>query len=81
MFKYFENLVDPYAPFAETNTPPTRLWPFMREYAKPFKTVFILAGILSIVIAAIEIGLIYYMGRVVDLLQGTPSEVWAAHKV
>ena len=81
MFKYFENLVDPYAPFAETNTPPTRLWPFMREYAKPFKTVFVLTGILSIVIAAIEIGLIYYMGRVVDLLQGTPSEVWAAHKV
>ena len=81
MFKFFENLVDPYAPFAETNTPPTRLWPFMREYAKPFKTVFVLTGILSIVIAAIEIGLIYYMGRVVDLLQGTPSEVWAAHKV
>ncbi|ASM73939.1 MULTISPECIES: ABC transporter ATP-binding protein [Roseobacteraceae] len=81
MFKYFENLVDPYAPFAETNTPPTRLWPFMRAYAKPFKTVFILAGILSIVIAAIEIGLIYYMGRVVDLLQGAPAEVWAANKV
>ncbi len=81
MFKYFENLVDPYVPFVETNTPPTRLWPFMRAYAEPFKAVFVAAGILSIVIAAIEIGLIYYMGRVVDLLQGAPAEVWATHKV
>ncbi|MCR8825494.1 ABC transporter ATP-binding protein [Pseudosulfitobacter koreensis] len=81
MFKYFENLVDPYVSFVETNTPPTRLWPFMRAYAEPFKAVFVAAGILSILIAAIEIGLIYYMGRVVDLLQGNPAEVWAAHKV
>lgn len=79
MFRFFENLVDPYCDYAETDTPPTRLWPFMRGYSKPFKTVFILAAAMSVVVAAIEVGLIYYMGRVVDLLSGDPAQVWQAH--
>ncbi|MEP3784179.1 ABC transporter ATP-binding protein [Ascidiaceihabitans sp.] len=77
MFKFFENLVDPYVSYAETDTPPTKLWPFLREYSKPFKTVFILTAIMSIVVAAVEVGLIYYMGRVVDVLGGEPDQVWA----
>ncbi|MBE1286000.1 MAG: ATP-binding cassette domain-containing protein [Rhodobacteraceae bacterium] len=77
MFRFFENLVDPYCDYPETDTPPTRLWPFLRDYSKPFKTVFWLAAIMSVIVAAIEIGLIYYMGRVVDLLTGEPAEVWA----
>lgn len=79
MFKFFENLVDPYGPYPETNTPPTRLWPFLRDYSRPFKTVFIIAGVLSVLVAAVEVGLIYYMGRVVDLLKGSPEEVWQNH--
>ena len=79
MFKFFENLVDPYGPYPETNTPPTRLWPFLRDYSRPFKTVFIIAGVLSVLVAAVEVGLIYYMGRVVDLLNGSPEEVWQNH--
>jgi hypothetical protein len=35
---------------------------------------------MSLVVAAIEIGLIWYMGRVVDLLSnGTPAEVLSDH--
>lgn len=79
MLKFFENLVDPYGPYPETNTPPTRLWPFLRDYSRPFKTVFIIAGVLSVLVAAVEVGLIYYMGRVVDLLNGSPEEVWQNH--
>ena len=79
MFRFFENLVDPYCDYVETDTPPTRLWPFLRDYAKPFKTVFWLTAIMSVIVAAIEIGLIYYMGRVVDLLTGEPAQVWANH--
>ena len=79
MFKFFENLVDPYGPYPETNTPPTRLWPFLRDYSRPFKTVFIIAGVLSVLVAAVEVGLLYYMGRVVDLLNGSPEEVWQNH--
>ena len=76
MFRFFENLVDPYVDYPEQDTPPTGLWPFFRDYSKPFKKVFILTGIMSIVVAFIEIGLIYYMGRLVDLLDGSPADVW-----
>ncbi|UWQ53747.1 ABC transporter ATP-binding protein [Leisingera caerulea] len=79
MFRFFENLIDPYCAYPESNTPPTRLWPFLRDYSKPFKSVFILAALMSVVVAGIEVGLIYYMGRIVDLMSGTPSEVWEAH--
>ena len=76
MFRYFENLIDPYCDYPQKNVPPTRLWPFLRDYAKPFRRVFVITALMSIVVAAIEIWLIYYMGRVVDLLQGGPALVW-----
>ena len=79
MFRFFENLVDPYADYAEQDTPPTRLWPFFRTYSAPFKTVFWVTGVLSVVVAAIEIGLIYYMGRLVDLMDGSPAVVWRSY--
>ena len=79
MYRFFENLVDPYVDYPEEDRPPTKLWPFLKAYAEPFRTVFWWAGILSVVVAAIEIGLIYYMGRVVDLLSGTPEQVWNDH--
>ena len=79
MFRFFERLVDPYAAYAETDTPPQKLWPFMLEYSRPFKRVFWMAGIMSLVVAAGEIWLIGYMGRLVDLLQGDPAQVWARH--
>lgn len=79
MFKFFENLVDPYVDYPENDNPPTKIWPFLREYSKPFKTVFWFAALMSIVVAAIEIGLIYYMGRVVDLMGGEPDQVWAEY--
>lgn len=80
MFRLFENLIDPYVPYDEVDRPPTKLWPFMRDYSKPFKKVFVLAAAFSVIVAFVEIGLIYYMGRVVDLLnEGTPSEVFATY--
>ncbi|WP_299728330.1 ABC transporter ATP-binding protein [uncultured Tateyamaria sp.] len=76
MFKYFESLVDPYVSYTETDTPPTKIWPFLRGYSEPFKGVFVLAAIMSLVVASIEVGLIYYMGRVVDLLGTSPDAFW-----
>ena len=80
MFRYFENLVDPYTPYRETDAPPQRLWPFMWAYAQPFKTVFAVTAVSSVIVAAVEIGLIWYMGRVVDVL-GThdPATAWALY--
>lgn len=79
MFKFFESLVDPYVAYRESDTPPTRLWPFLRDYAEPFKGVFVLAAFMSLVVAAIEVWLIYYMGRIVDLLGTSPEDFWATH--
>ena len=30
MFRYFENLIDPYCEYKQTDTPPTKLWPYFQ---------------------------------------------------
>lgn len=78
MFRWFEGLVDPYVIYKENDTPPKRLYPFLREYAEPFMRVFWITGIASVIIAIIEVWLMAYLGRLVDILAtGTPAEVWA----
>ncbi|MEL6610294.1 MAG: multidrug ABC transporter ATP-binding protein, partial [Pseudomonadota bacterium] len=62
MFRFFESLVDPYQPYARDDAPPRKLWPFLRGYLRPFRRVFWYAGIMSVVVAAVEIWLIYYLG-------------------
>lgn len=79
MFKFFETLVDPYGDHPETDRPPTRLWPFMAQYMQPFRRVFALAALMSVVVATVEIGLIGYMGRIVDLLSREPATFWDTH--
>ena len=78
MFRFFEGLVDPYVPYEETDTPPKRLYPFLRAYAEPVMRVFWITGIVSVIIAITEIWLLGYLGRLVDILTaGTPAQVWA----
>ena len=79
MFRFFENLVDPYVAYTPTDRPPTKLLPFLMDYAKPFRKLFIWATILSVAVASVEIGLIWAMGWVVDILSGDPAQVWEAH--
>ncbi len=78
MFRWFEGLVDPYVTYKESDTPPKRLYPFLRAYAEPFMRVFWITGVASVIIAIIEVWLMAYLGRLVDILAaGTPAEVWA----
>ncbi|MEL6618822.1 MAG: ABC transporter ATP-binding protein [Pseudomonadota bacterium] len=76
MFKLFESLIDPYAAYPEKDAPPTKLWPFLWDYSQPFKKIFVICAIMSIVVAAVEVGLIWYMGRIVDLLGAGPAAFW-----
>ncbi len=77
MFRYFESLIDPYVDYPETDAPPRRLAAFMWDYSRPFRRVFVLAACLSVVIGLLEVGLIFYMGRVVDMLAAIgPNRVW-----
>ncbi|THD85456.1 ABC transporter ATP-binding protein [Aliigemmobacter aestuarii] len=80
MFRFFEGLVDPYGPYEQTDTPPRRLWPFLKEYVRPFRGVFAVTGVMSIIMAAMDVALIWYMGRLVDVLASDdPSSVWATY--
>ncbi|MBW4981385.1 ABC transporter ATP-binding protein/permease [Mameliella sp. CS4] len=79
MFRFFENLVDPYGPYPKKDTPPQRLLPFLMDYAQPFRRLFVLATLMSVIVAAVEVGLIWAMGWVVDILSGDPSQVWQLH--
>ncbi len=82
MFRFFENLVDPYQPYVETDTPPTRLWPFLKEYVRPFKGVFAVTALFSVGNAVLDVGMIWYLGRLVDLMAGqSPEAFLAAHWV
>ncbi len=80
MFRFFENLVDPYVAYEEKDAPPRRLLPFLIDYARPFRGVFVATSALTMIVAAIEVGLIWYVGRLVDLLaKDTPAIVMRAH--
>jgi ATP-binding cassette, subfamily B, multidrug efflux pump len=80
MLRFFENLVDPYAAYDQTDMPPRRLWPFLKDYIRPFTKVFWATGVFSILNAVADVALIWYVGRVVDYLaKGTPAQVWAAY--
>lgn len=80
MFRFFEGLVDPYGPYEPTDTPPRRLWPFLKEYVRPFQGVFAVTGVMSVIMAAMDVALIWYVGRLVDVLaSGSPASVWAAY--
>ena len=82
MFRFLENLVDPYQPYAELDAPPTRLWPCLRDYVRAFRKVFAVTAVFSIGTGVLDIGLIWYLGRLVDLMTGlTPQAFLAAHWV
>jgi ATP-binding cassette, subfamily B, multidrug efflux pump len=80
MYRYFENLIDPYCDYPQSDTPPRKLWPFLREYIRPFHKVFALTAVLSTIMASTDLVLIWYIGRMVDFLAaGNPAQVWADH--
>ena len=80
MFRYFEGLVDPYVEYEENDTPPRRLYPFLRAYTVPFRKVFWATGITAVIIAGVEVWLLAYLGRLVDMLSGSaPERLWSDH--
>jgi len=80
VLRFFEMLVDPYGSYKETDTPPQRLWPFLRDYMQPFRGVFVVTAVSAVLVASFDVVLIWYVGRMVDLLsQGAPADVLASH--
>jgi ATP-binding cassette subfamily B multidrug efflux pump len=80
MFKFFEGLIDPYAPYPQTDSPPRKLWPFLADYIRPFRKVFAATAVLSVLAAFADVALIWYVGRLVDQLANAgPAGFWAAN--
>ncbi len=79
MFKKFENLVDPFAPFP-SETPPSNLWAYMKTQLHPFRKWLPLMALLGVLTALMESGLIFYSGRIIDLMNAAGVEnMWAQH--
>ena len=81
MFRFFESLVDPYAPYAEIRHAAGPAVAVPRDYLRPARAGHGLDRRSSIfAVAVVEIWLIWYAGRLVDVLGDTPpAEVWARH--
>ncbi len=78
LFARIEGLVDPFAPHART-TPSKSPARFVLDHLRPFKTVMWIAAALGIVTALLELGLIWYAGRLVDLMSAGPDGFWASN--
>jgi ATP-binding cassette, subfamily B, multidrug efflux pump len=81
MLRFFENLVDPYVDYTQSDNPPNRLWPFMRQYLVPFRGVFTFAVIFKTLVAFGDVAIVWWVGRLIDQLAQGPEAYWAAHGV
>ena len=80
MFRFFENLVDPFQPYQDFETQPKTLPAFLHQYLKPFYGVFVWAGLFSIIAALVELVLIWAMGWIVDIMQdASPDQMFAEY--
>lgn len=79
MFRFFENLINPFQSFEE-KTPPAGLWPYVKTHLTPFKRVLPWLALSGIAVALMESGLIFYSGRIIDLMNSTGSQsFWSEH--
>ena len=80
MFRFFENLVDPYEPYKDADTPPSTLFAFLNEYLKPLRKVLAWIVGLTVIVGLIEIALIQFAGDIVDLLsESSPQQIFTDH--
>ncbi len=81
MFKKFENLIDPFQAHDES-TPSGRLWAYVVSNLGPFRKWLPLMALLGVLTAVMESGLIFYSGRVIDLMNTAGTrEIWSLHGV
>ncbi|MEM6306373.1 MAG: ABC transporter ATP-binding protein, partial [Pseudomonadota bacterium] len=76
MFRVFENLIDPYQDYTADQAPPRALGAFLWSYLRPLRGVFVWAAVSSLIVAAIEIALIAYLGRLVAIMEGADRTVF-----
>ncbi|MEM8658493.1 MAG: ABC transporter transmembrane domain-containing protein, partial [Pseudomonadota bacterium] len=79
MFRRFENFVDPFQP-TDGTTPPSQLWPYLFSQFKPFQKYMVWMALSGMLVALIESALIFYSGRLIDLMAGAEvGAFWSTH--
>ncbi len=80
MFRFFENLVNPFADFP-SDTPPATLWAYVKTQIYPFRKMLPFIAVAGLIVALMETGLIFYFGHVIDLMrEAGPADFWAQNK-
>ena len=81
MFRKFENLIDPFVR-RKNDTPPSALWAYISTQLKPFHRWLPWMALTGFIVAVMESGLIFYSGRLIDLMNDTGAAAfWNTHKV
>ena len=79
-FRWFETRIDPF-PTDPIETPPDKLVPFFWHYIKPVAWAFALLTVTTFILAALEVAILAFIGRVIDLMRGAqaPQNFFADH--
>lgn len=77
MFRFFENLVDPF-PAAPPGRPPAQLWPFVWHYTRPVAPWIGLMAVGTAAVSILEVVFLSFLGSLVDLLAGAEREGFLA---
>lgn len=73
------NLVNPYVRGVDQE-PTSRVWPYLRAHLAPLRWVIILSLIMTALSAGVEVWLISYAGRLIDMLvDSSPALIWQDH--
>ncbi|MEL6570519.1 MAG: ABC transporter ATP-binding protein [Pseudomonadota bacterium] len=76
VFTWIESHVDAFAPYTET-VPDKRPWRYFINEALTLGPILWIAAAAGTLVALLELGLIWYAGRLVDLMAAGPETFWA----
>ncbi|MGR3323074.1 MAG: ABC transporter ATP-binding protein [Pseudooceanicola sp.] len=81
MYRFFENLVDPFSRVPD-GTPPGQFLDYMRSQVAPYRHLLPFVALSSFAVALMEGALIWYGGRLIDMMNDAgPAAFWATRAV
>ena len=79
MFKWFENLIDPFEN-TDLDVPPKGFWAFCWYYTKPVWPILAVASVLGAAIAILEVFIFTFLGDLVNWLGTENAQTFFADK-
>ena len=75
MLRFFENLIDPFCDYPPNDSPPQKVWPYLRDQCRPFYHPLAIYSLMAFVVVGIELATVYGIGWFVDMIQSTPEVI------